>query len=409
MRFLTVMCRLLYPPNTGGKIRSSKLFEHLHRHHDITVVCFRSEDESDDDVRRMEACASRVLTVPWKETPKFSPRFFGELALNLLSPYDYTANKYFSPSMRDLVRELSATEPFDILLCDFLQPSRNVLDVAFPARVLFQHNVEAVIRQRQLEKEKNPLKKAYLYLEWQKLRRLERIAAHTFDRCIMVSDTDAEIMAEHYGCTNAVSIPTGVDVEFFRAREPEAEGHHLVFTGSMDWLPNEDGMVWFADEILPRIRAELDVTVWVVGRRPSPRVAELGARPGIEITGTVEDVRPFIDRGGVYIVPLRVGSGTRMKIFEAMAMGKAVVSTTIGAEGLPVTHHENIILADEPSDFAAQCVRLLRSRSERERLGRAACEMVRARYTWDVVADAFATICEDVVRGTTNRRRSPSK
>lgn len=402
MRFLTVMCRLLYPPNTGGKIRSSKLFEHLHKHHDITVVCFRSESDTDEQVRQMEACASRVLTVPWKETPKFSPMFFGELAVNLLSPYDYTANKYYSAAMRQLLGELVATERFDILLCDFLQPSRNVLDVAFPARVLFQHNVEAIIRQRQFEKETNPVKKAYLFLEWQKLRRFERQAAHAFDKCIMVSDTDSDIMARDYGCDNAVSIPTGVDVDFFQSAEDEADGHHLVFTGSMDWLPNEDGMLWFADEILPRIRAELDATVWIVGRRPTPRIAALASRPGIEVTGTVDDVRPYIDRGGVYIVPLRVGSGTRIKIFEAMAMGKAVVSTTTGAEGLPVTHGENIILADEPQAFADHCVRLLRSRADRERLGHTARDMVRSKYTWDVVADAFATICEDVVRGTTS-------
>jgi glycosyltransferase involved in cell wall biosynthesis len=168
----------------------------------------------------------------------------------------------------------------------------------------------------------------------------------------------------------------------------------------MDWLPNEDGIQWFASEILPRIRREIaDVRLWVVGRNPTAAVRALGEEHAdIEVTGTVDDIRPYIDRGAVYVVPLRIGGGTRIKIFEAMAMERATVSTRIGAEGLPVHHGEDIVLADDPAEFAAQVVRLLRDRAARRALGSTAGRLVRENFTHDVVAQRFGEICEDVLR-----------
>ena len=158
---------------------------------------------------------------------------------------------------------------------------------------------------------------------------------------------------------NAITaIPTGVDVDYFCPSFEEEQNHEIVFVGSMDWLPNEDAAFYFCEQILPAIRKELpEATFWIVGRRPSRRCKMSLDRKGtgIRITGTVDDVRPFLRRGAIVVVPLRVGSGTRLKIFEAMACGKAVVSTTLGAEGLPVTSGKDIVLADDPGDFAPKC------------------------------------------------------
>jgi len=161
-----------------------------------------------------------------------------------------------------------------------------------------------------------------------------------------------------------------------------------VFTGSMDWMPNEDGILYFVDAILPLIRKQRPkVKLWIVGRRPGKKILALAeSDPGIEVTGRVDDIRPSIAKGSVYIVPLRVGGGTRLKIFEAMAMGKAVVSTTIGAEGLPVTNGSDIILADEPAHFADEVYRLLGSPAERKRIGDAARRIVEEKYSWAAVA-----------------------
>ncbi|HEY0715757.1 MAG TPA: glycosyltransferase, partial [Polyangia bacterium] len=240
------------------------------------------------------------------------------------------------------------------------------------------------------------------FLQWKKLLAYEGKAARWFDHNIMVSDEDVATMKRLYGVTNCSSIPTGVDSDYYQPMPGpnggEGEGNDLVFTGSMDWLPNVDGITWFANEILPLLRRELPVKVWVVGRKPSAAVKELAARhPDIEVTGTVDDVRPYIGRGRVYIVPLRIGGGTRMKIYEAMAMGKPVVSTRIGAEGLPVNDGQDIALADTPADFAARVLGLLRNPEQRRILGAAGRTLVTENYSWQGVARRFTQICESVV------------
>jgi glycosyltransferase involved in cell wall biosynthesis len=204
---------------------------------------------------------------------------------------------------------------------------------------------------------------------------------------LTVSDTDTTSFAKDISPAKITAIPTGVDVDYFQPISGE-EPDSLVFTGSMDWMPNEDGILYFVEEVLPLIRQQRpEVKLWVVGRRPGKKIKALAeSDPGIQVTGRVEDIRPYIAKGAVYVVPLRVGSGTRLKIFEAMAMGKAVVSTTIGAEGLPVSHGVDIILADEPQQFAESVCRLLASPEERSQIGNAARRLVEEKYSWVAVA-----------------------
>jgi len=227
-------------------------------------------------------------------------------------------------------------------------------------------------------------------------RRMHRYEGRTlgrFDAVLAVSDADRQTFTRLY--PDAVRgpvhiVPTGVDTDFFKPSVSPARATQLVFTGSMDWLPNEDAMRYFCRSILPLVRAEEpEAGLSIVGRAPTPAVQSLAAEPGVEVTGRVDDVRPFMEQAAVYIVPLRIGGGTRLKIFEAMAMGKAVVSTTVGAEGLPVVNGEHLLLADEPRSFARAIVRLIRDQDQRERLGDAARRLVLARYDWSAVAGAL--------------------
>ena len=189
----------------------------------------------------------------------------------------------------------------------------------------------------------------------------------------------------------AFSVATGVDLDYFR-RPPDApRAADLVFVGSMDWLPNSDGVNYFVREILPLIwQRKPDCTLAVVGRSPSAAMQALAQQDSrIQVTGTVPDVRPWLWGASVSVVPLRIGGGTRLKIYEAMAAGTATVSTTIGAEGLNVSHPENIRLADTPEAFAEQCIMLLRESGQRESVAAEALELVTSRFSWDVVAAEF--------------------
>jgi polysaccharide biosynthesis protein PslH len=398
MKILVIGSQLLFPANTGGRIRTSKLFEKLARQHDITWLCLRRPEETDAQEAEMRTCAARVETFLFDEIPRFSPRFYWDLAKNLASPLPFVVRKYYHPGLRARVAELLEKEPFDLLICDFLQPSLNVIDLPFRPRVLFQHNVESVIFERHYRESRHPAARAYLYLQWRKLLAYEGRAARWFDHNIMVSPNDCETMHRLYGVDNTSFIPSGVDADYYQPGAGESEGLDLVFTGSMDWLPNVDGVQFFAAEILPRIVREMPIKLWVVGRKPLPAVEALAARhPEIVVTGTVDDVRPYVQRARVCVVPLRIGGGTRVKIFEAMAMGKAVVSTRVGAEGLPVTDGQDIVLADDPAEFAQRILELLRDDGRRRSIAEAGRRLVTQVHTWDAVARRFSEICQGVV------------
>jgi glycosyltransferase involved in cell wall biosynthesis len=216
---------------------------------------------------------------------------------------------------------------------------------------------------------------------------------------LAVSDADRDTLQRLYGPLRSpvAVVPTGVDTTYFAPPPADPRHTHLVFTGSMDWLPNEDGMLFFVREVLPLIRQlEPAVTLSIVGRAPTPAIERLASESGIEVTGRVDDVRPHIARGAVYVVPLRIGGGTRLKIFEAMAMAKAVVSTTIGAEGLPVRDGEHLRIADTPRAFADAVLHLLQHDAERERLGRQARQLVVDRYDWAAAATELEKALVDV-------------
>jgi sugar transferase (PEP-CTERM/EpsH1 system associated) len=398
MKILWVKAGGLVPPDTGGKIRSYHILRELARQHSVTFFSFYAAHDGDlhPDLKDM---FDGVVCIPLKLPAPKSLAEIRDYGIHLLSSEPYSITKYCRPEVRRRLHALLQQEAYDVILCDFMFAA-GVIPWDWPApKVLFTHNVEATIWRRHYEVATNPIWKAISWWEWRKMEAAERRYLRLADQVLTVSQTDHDAFAPFVEPGKLTVIPTGVDVDYFRPMPVEETANSLVFTGSMDWLPNEDAILYFVDAILPLIKQQCpEVSLEVVGRSPSRKLQALAeAEKSIRLTGWVEDIRPFVARSSVCIVPLRIGGGTRLKIFEAMAMNKAVVSTSVGAEGLPVRPGENILLADAPQDFADSVVSLLRDPNQRRRLGTAARALVQESYGWPRVAENFARTLHSAV------------
>jgi sugar transferase (PEP-CTERM/EpsH1 system associated) len=399
MKILWVKAGGLVPPDIGGKIRSYNILRQLAKHHAVTFFSFYAAHENDVHAE-LSRIFQRVILIPLDLASAKSAGELLDYALHLFSREPYTLTKYCRPAVRKKLCALLEEETFDVILCDFLFAAGAIpWDWSCP-KVLFAHNVEAVIWQRHYEVARNPLWKAVSWLEWKRMEAAERRYLQKADHVLVVSENDRAVFTNFLEPQKLTVTPTGADTEFFHPRAEKEIPGSLVFTGAMDWLPNEDGISYFAYEIFPLIRLQVpDATLCIVGRKPSGRLQDLASRvPNIQLTGWVEDVRPYVAQRAVYIVPLRIGGGTRLKIFEAMSMAKAVVSTSIGAEGLPVNNGEHLLLADDPASFAESTLRLLGNAWQRAQLGKAARQLVEENYSWASVSKGFAEALENVVR-----------
>jgi glycosyltransferase involved in cell wall biosynthesis len=361
MRILWVKMGGLWPATTGGRVRSLNTISELARGHQVTVVTTHGNGDNPEGLKKQLAGCERVISVPYAVPKRGSAAFVGAVASSWFSHYPVDLWKWRVPEVRRVVGEVLASGDVDLCVADFLFAAANVPMADGVPVLLFEHNVEYLIWQRLANLETTAWKRALFEMEWRKLRACEADACRRAALTVTVSDDDRQRLEELGAGIRAVPIPTGVDTRYFTPRRDAEVAGRLVFSGSMDWHPNEDAVCYFADEILPRIRADIpDASFTIVGRNPSARVRELAARRGIVVTGTLDDVRPSIAEGSVYVVPLRAGSGTRIKIFEALSMGKAVVSTSVGAEGLALESGHHFLAADTAHDFAQAVIRLLR-------------------------------------------------
>lgn len=389
MKILWVGPNFLHPTTKGGQIRTLGILRCLAREHEVHYVAFEDPAHPEGPQR---AGDYSFRSYPFRHTvvDKRSLRFVAQLAAGLVSPLPVAIGRYHSPQLKRFLSDLIARERFDRIVVDFL-----VMAASCPGlerTVLFQHNVETMIWRRHAENARDPLRQLYFRLQARRMFRFERDACRAAGHIIAVSAVDAALMRDLFGADRISETPTGVDLDYFSRPADAAPVAELGFVGSMDWLPNVDGVSWFVREILPLIRRRLPGCRFVVaGRTPPPEIVQL---PGIIVTGTVDDIRPYLWGSLVSVVPLRIGGGTRLKIYEAMAAGVPVVSTTVGAEGLAVRDGEDILLADRPEDFAARCVEIIENETRRQALAAQAAAMVAANFSWEQVARRFAAILE---------------
>jgi len=402
LRILWLKTGPLHPLDTGGKLRTYHMLRELSREHRVTYLSLCPPDTDRKTLAAASEYSAEQIWIPWHETPKRTARFFAELATNFIfSSLPYAIAKYRSAGMETAIRDQDASSRYDLIICDFLTPAVNLFaGTRHPVTptLLFQHNVESLIVQRTHDISHGS-RRAYFRAQWQRMRRFEKLSCEKCNGVVAVSDADCNILRSEMGLQNVLgSVPTGVDIDYFANTGGSRTPRSMVFLGSMDWMPNIDGAQWFASEIWPKIKAAIpDATVTIVGRRPGPEIKKLAADdPAIRVTGTVDDVRPYLSEAELMIVPLRVGGGTRIKIFEGMAAGVPVLSTRVGAEGLSVTDGENIALADAPEDFAQKAIDLLSQSERRLSLADNGCRLVREKFSWSAVTKVFSNYCEQI-------------
>jgi glycosyltransferase involved in cell wall biosynthesis len=393
MKILFAGPNFLHPTTKGGQIRTLGILRWLARWHEVHYVAYEDPAHPEGPQRASEYSA-RAYPVRHTAVDKRSIRFAAQLAAGAFSRTPLAVSRFDSPQMRRSVAELIGKESFDRMVVDFL-----AMAPACPRlqrSVLFQHNVETMIWRRRAENAWDPARKLYYGLQASRMFAYEGQACRAAGQVIAVSAADAGRMRTMFGAERVSEIPTGVDLEYFARPASIERVADLVFIGSMDWLPNVDGVGYFVREVLPLIRRRRPgCTLAIVGRTPPPQIAELGRKDGgVRVTGTVPDVRPYLWGSAVSVVPLRIGGGTRLKIYEAMAAGVPVVSTTVGAEGLEIHPPEDIRIADCPADFAERCLELLEDEDQSRRIASRARELVAGRFSWEQVARRFAEVLE---------------
>jgi polysaccharide biosynthesis protein PslH len=379
----------LLPLDTGGKLRTYNILRHLSAAHAVTYLSYYGGTRDANYEREISALFPGALPV-FTGIPEFVGLrrildYLRRLPLRTPDP----VSRFESAQVQQIVATSMARREFDVAICDFLASAPNFPENLALPTILFQHNVESVLWQRRAQFEAKFVDRIIAKIEYAKMASYEAEQVRRFHHVFAVSEADRTAMSAMVEPSRISVIPTGVDLEKFRY-DPQLKptGPFVVFVGSMDWEPNINGVEHFCDEIWPQVLAEVPgARFQVVGRNPRLRVQKL-ASASVEITGTVPSVTKYIRDAAILVVPLRIGSGTRIKIYEGMAMGKATVSTSIGAEGLDVHHGQDILLADQPQHFAQWIVALLQNEILRQGI-EAAAALTARQYDWSMVAERF--------------------
>ncbi len=383
---------LPYPLDEGVKIRTFHTLRLLSCAFDVTALCFpkRKASREDHDVEDELAPLREFARVEAFPIPQdwSKPRFAWDHLRSLVSGRVYTHYVYDSVPFRRRLQELLYTERFALVHVDSLDLCRYLPLLNGVPTVCVHHNVESALLRRRAKAQESWWRRAYVGHQARLMEREERRRCGDVALNVAVSEEDGAALETLVPEARVSVVPNGVDVDGLRPEPGANDG--LVFVGGNTWFPNRDALEYFADSIAPVIRASgLQPPVRWVGRATESDQRAYKEQHDIELTGYVDDVRPFVRDAACYVAPLRVGGGTRLKILEAWAMGKAVVSTSIGCEGLEAVDGENILIGDTPESFGEAVVSVLRDPTLRDRLGRAGRSTVERRYGWDIIGESM--------------------
>jgi len=387
---LVVSAHLPYPPRWGFGTRVYQLMRQISSRHDATLLCYAAP--GDENVERLRQ--EFPVEVVHREKQGVAGKRASQLR-SLASRVPYDVWTTHSREMQRVIDRLCAEKSFDIVqlestllaLFEFPPEARIVID---------EHNVDYEVYARMHETERSPLRRAFYRSQERRFERFEQRGWQEVEAVVATSEREAEIMRRHAPDTPVTAVPNGVDVEYFRPDSAPVEPGTLVFNGVLDYRPNIDGVNFLVDDVLPLVRKHRpDVRLTVVGRGSDADVKALRRR-GVDATGEVPDVRPYLQGAEVVVVPIRMGSGTRLKVVEGLAMGRPVVSTTLGCEGVNVRDGEHLLIGDTAAAFAMQIVHLFEHPEVGEALGRAGRQLTEREYSWDYAGERLEQVYQQL-------------
>ena len=391
-RLLFVSPRYLFPLNEGGKIRTVGMLRAMKGgEFDITLASPAPAD-ADKHAADIASVADRFVSWPERRAGAFVK------AMGVMGPLPASVATDRSDEGRRIVAA-ALDRGVEVVVADFPHSAVLLPDALKPASVMFTHNVEAEILERHAIVATG-WRRAVWRREAAKMDAFERTTLRRFDSVVAVSDRDAVALKARFDLTHVPRIETGVDLAFYAYQAPRVDANTAVFAGAMDSRSNIDGIEFLLRQVWPLIHARRpDTLMLIAGRNPPPPLVEEAKASGMNwrFTGSVADIRPHLHAGDVSLIPLRVGSGTRLKAFEAMASGLPVISTNLGVEGLGLAPGLHYVEADTGADFADAILRLFDGRDERERLSREGRSLLEERYGWPIIARQFEAICRDAI------------
>ena len=385
-----------YPPDCGHHLRTLNILELLAKQNKIYFLGFSQKESELQYIPNIKPFCETVdiFLIPRKG---YNLKFLFVAFKNLFSKNPLVAQRYFLKSAQNKISELIKNYPIDFVHVDMLALGlfrKNYNDIP---TILTNHNVESLRLFRWMKQEKNLVIKAYLYYQYRKLRKFEKTICPQFDRCITVSKEDNRYLIELCRKDNFAIIPNGVNIDYFKPQKTKIEADKLVWVGAMDGPYNADAVDYFLEEILPLIQEKVpQVKIDFLGRGATKKLKEASQNPNIKIHGFVEDVRPYINRAAVYIAPIRSGSGTKIKVLNALSLGKAVVTTPVGAEGIDVIDNENIMIANTPREFADKTIHLLQHPKETIIMGNKGRQLIEETYDWKIIERDMTNLYREV-------------
>lgn len=400
-RLLALTSRLPFPPREGHQLRSWHLLRALAAEHEVTLLSFARDDDAPTECAPLRATVAALETFPIPAEQ--SRRALAAAAVRALAgAQPFIARKYASAALRARVAAL--IEHADLVHVDMLPLLANLPATLRSPLVLNAHNVEHALLAHRIPTERSRLRRAFLRQQLGRLRAFEIAACRRADGVLACSPVDAGQIAAFAPATRVAVVPNGVDLDANRpCAAPPSAPEQLVFVGQMGWFPNRDGIEWFLAEVFPRILAERPATeLLLLGKADGLRVpAAVAAR--VRVAGFVADLRGAVHAAAVYVVPLRAGSGTRLKVLEAMALGKAIVTTHVGSEGIALEDGRDALFADRAADFAAAVLALLAAPARAAALGAAARTLAEAQYGWAAIGRDLCRLYGELLRNARPR------